>query len=74
MSVKWAKSVPAFLSLPFRDQVVLLEVAGSRGDVRTQVAAGAIHETGARGGQVVHGVVHYVVERGILVHEQLRVC
>ena len=25
MSVKWAKNVPAFLSLPFRDQVVLLE-------------------------------------------------
>lgn len=25
MSVKWAKSVPAFLSLPFRDQVLLLE-------------------------------------------------
>lgn len=25
MSVKWAKSVPAFLSIPFRDQVVLLE-------------------------------------------------
>ena len=25
MSVKWAKNVPAFISLPFRDQVVLLE-------------------------------------------------
>ncbi|XP_064617694.1 nuclear receptor subfamily 2 group E member 1-like [Liolophura sinensis] len=25
MSVKWAKNVPAFLSLPFRDQVLLLE-------------------------------------------------
>ncbi|XP_067674555.1 nuclear receptor subfamily 2 group E member 1-like isoform X1 [Haliotis asinina] len=25
MGVKWAKSVPAFLSLPFRDQVILLE-------------------------------------------------
>lgn len=25
MSVKWAKNVPAFLGLPFRDQVMLLE-------------------------------------------------
>ena len=25
MSVKWAKTVPAFVALPFRDQVVLLE-------------------------------------------------
>ena len=25
MSVKWAKNVPAFLSLPFRDQALLLE-------------------------------------------------
>jgi hypothetical protein len=25
MSVKWAKNVPAFLGLPFRDQVLLLE-------------------------------------------------
>lgn len=25
MSVKWAKTVPAFNSLPFRDQVILLE-------------------------------------------------
>ena len=25
MSVKWAKNVPAFISLPFRDQVTLLE-------------------------------------------------
>jgi hypothetical protein len=25
MSVKWAKNVPAFLSLPFRDQTMLLE-------------------------------------------------
>lgn len=25
MSVKWAKNVPAFLSLPFRDQAMLLE-------------------------------------------------
>ena len=25
MSVKWAKNVPAFLSLPFRDQLILLE-------------------------------------------------
>ena len=25
MSVKWAKHVPAFVSLPFRDQLVLLE-------------------------------------------------
>ncbi|ESO85739.1 hypothetical protein LOTGIDRAFT_130367, partial [Lottia gigantea] len=27
MSVKWAKTVPAFLSLPFRDQVILVEEA-----------------------------------------------
>ena len=27
MSVKWVKNVPAFLSLPFRDQVTLLEEA-----------------------------------------------
>ena len=25
MSVKWTKSVPAFLGLPFRDQTLLLE-------------------------------------------------
>ena len=25
MSVKWAKNVPAFVNLPFRDQVTLLE-------------------------------------------------
>ena len=25
MSVKWAKNVPAFMGLPFRDQVMLLE-------------------------------------------------
>ena len=25
MSVKWAKTVPAFVTLPFRDQVLLLE-------------------------------------------------
>ena len=25
MSIKWTKNVPAFLSLPYRDQVVLLE-------------------------------------------------
>ncbi len=25
MSVKWAKNVPAFVGLPFRDQVTLLE-------------------------------------------------
>jgi hypothetical protein len=25
MSVKWAKNIPSFLQLPFRDQAILLE-------------------------------------------------